>query len=291
MSELLDRSAAASAKHEEPRSCRTEPTNQPRYLLHLDPPHRTADCVSRPNLAGSMQSAAIAFCECAIGDTLVCPGWVARGVGTGRRGNGEHGGTKGHYGTRRDTTARVGVGPRRLGAMDRVRFGRALGYGARHAAKSLVQAVDAATSPSPAGGKPGGVPGARPVTSAQPAAGAAGQGVGQGATHQSVGQSAARPAAKAQRAAQVMQAGRQASKGVLGPVKKATSVVMLQVTGSFFALLAFALGRGLWKMQGGFHAPAWSQSWLMAWVVAGLTAVLAYFCVSNFVRASRKDRS
>jgi len=34
--------------------------------------------------------------------------------------------------------------------MDRVRFGRALGYGARHAAKSLMQAADAASSPNQA---------------------------------------------------------------------------------------------------------------------------------------------
>src|ERR1700723_2466178 len=50
------------------------------------------------------------------------------------------------------------------GAMDRVRFGRALGYGARHAAKTLLQAADAASTPSPA--RPAGV--AAPSRPAQP---------------------------------------------------------------------------------------------------------------------------
>jgi hypothetical protein len=35
-----------------------------------------------------------------------------------------------------------------LEGMDRVRFGRALGYGARHAAKTVMQAVDAASTPA-----------------------------------------------------------------------------------------------------------------------------------------------
>src|SRR6202789_1885492 len=52
--------------------------------------------------------------------------------------------------------ARLGSGRCRAGcryteeAMDRVRFGRALGYGARHAAKTLMQAADAASTPSTA---------------------------------------------------------------------------------------------------------------------------------------------
>src|SRR5580698_8578449 len=36
-----------------------------------------------------------------------------------------------------------------LSSMDRVKFGRALGVGARAAAKTLVMAVDAATAPNP----------------------------------------------------------------------------------------------------------------------------------------------
>jgi len=88
-----------------------------------------------------------------------------------------------------------------------------------------------------------------------------------------------------------MQAGKQASRSVLGPVKKATGVVMLQVSGSFFGLLAFGMGRGLWALRANLRGPVPSQAWAGAWVVAALVLVLSYFCVSNFVRASRKDRS
>ncbi|SEG69637.1 hypothetical protein SAMN05421819_4367 [Bryocella elongata] len=160
--------------------------------------------------------------------------------------------------------------------MDRVRFGRALGYGARHAAKSLAAAVDAATTPSPSGS------GQRPSTPSSPT-------VQPPKPVASEVRAAAAP--RAAQAAQVLQAGKQASRSVLGPVKKATGVVMLQVSGSFFGLLAFGMGRGLWALRGNFRAPVFSNAWMGAWVVAALVVVLSYFCVSNFVRASRRERS
>jgi len=160
--------------------------------------------------------------------------------------------------------------------MDRVRFGRALGYGARHAAKSLAAAVDAATSPTPGGsGQRAAAPAPPTVQPPKPVASAV----------------RTAPPQRAAQVAQVMQAGKQASRSVLGPVKKATGVVMLQVSGSFFGLLAFGMGRGLWALRANLRGPVPSQAWAGAWVVAALVLVLSYFCVSNFVRASRKDRS
>lgn len=167
------------------------------------------------------------------------------------------------------------------GAMDKVRFGRALGYGARHAAKSLLAAADAATSPDPKAGAPGGT---RPAATQSQAA-AQSQAAPRGEVQRPVARTAA-----PQRAAQVLSAGRKASKGVFAPVKQATSVVMLQVTGSFFGLLAFAMGRGLWKLKDGFRAPVFSQLWVEAWVVSAMTAVLVYFTISNFVRAAKRER-
>jgi hypothetical protein len=153
--------------------------------------------------------------------------------------------------------------------MDKVRFGRALGYGARHAGKSLLDALDAATSPDPKGaGKPGG-----PVPAAVAARAAAG----------------AKPS-QARRAGQAVNAGRQASRSVLGPVKKATSVVWLQMTGSFFGLLAFGMGGNAWKLRANLRTEAFSRPWITFWIVAALAAGLAYFAVSNFVRARRRDR-
>ncbi len=77
---------------------------------------------------------------------------------------------------------------------------------------------------------------------------------------------------------------------MLAPVKKATSVVWLQVTGSFFALLAFGMGRGLWKLRAGYHAGPFTEPWFAVWVLTAMTAALVYFCVSNFVRAAIRDR-
>ncbi len=159
--------------------------------------------------------------------------------------------------------------------MDKVRFGRALGYGARHAAKSLMAAADAATSPEPA--RPSGTPGP----------GAAGRAASPGTPRAAA---AVTPRATTQNAARVVNAGRKATKGVLAPVRKATSVVWLQVTGSFFALLAFGIGRGLWKVRDGYHATAFTGPWIEVWVLTAMTAVLVYFCLSNFVRAAIRDR-
>lgn len=153
--------------------------------------------------------------------------------------------------------------------MDRVRFGRALGYGARHAAKTLMQAADAATTPSPARASSAG------ATSKTPAP--------------------ARSSAPA--AERMVQSGRAATKhaGRLGrsiwtPLARFSGVVWLQVTGLFFALLAMFLGQGAWKERAAMHLPLASHAAQRFWVLAAAFAVFAYFCVSNFVRAWLKER-
>jgi hypothetical protein len=132
--------------------------------------------------------------------------------------------------------------------MDRVRFGRALGYGARQAVKSLTEAVDAATS-------------AAPQTKRVPVA---------------------------ERVQALPQATRRASVSAWKPLKKFSSVLWLQVTGTFFALIAAYLSQGLWAHRGEFQPGSGEGRMYALHLVAFV--VFAYFAVSNFVRAWRRDK-
>ena len=120
----------------------------------------------------------------------------------------------------------------RLGSMDRVRFGRALGYGARHAAKTLMKAADAASTPSPTRAAAS----RTPTAQTRPAAGQA---------------QAARVAERVVQTQRTVVATKTHAKAlgrsVWSPLAKFTSVVWLQVTGVFFTLLALFLSQGLWK--------------------------------------------
>jgi len=146
--------------------------------------------------------------------------------------------------------------------MDRVKFGRALGYGARHAAKTLVQAAEAANAPNP--------------TAEAPVVGLA-----RPADAQSSPGSRRIPDAQAVRAA-----GRQAKSSLAGPVVRFSSVIWLQVTGVFFALVAFTMGAAAWRAAA--HPVAGPHSALKLYAYVGFCALFAYFTVSSFVRAARR---
>jgi hypothetical protein len=147
-------------------------------------------------------------------------------------------------------------------AMDRVRFGRALGYGARHAAKTLAQAVDAATTPSATPCKPR-------VTAAKVRS-----------------RVAAAPETLRQASTQAKVAGR----SVWSPVARFSSVLWLQVTGTFFLLIAAVFAGGLWKVRGAAQMGVHSAEGQRLYVFAAAFAVFTYFGVSNFVRAWRRER-
>jgi hypothetical protein len=153
--------------------------------------------------------------------------------------------------------------------MDRVKFGRALGYGARHAAKTLMQAADAAAAPNP------------------------------GASAASAGRPEPRAAAAASRAAAphagrlpdtqtVRAAGRQAKSSLVAPVVRFSSVIWLQVTGVFFALVAFTMGAGAWRARAGLHAGINSHAQMKLFAYLAVCVLFTYFTVSSFVRAARK---
>jgi hypothetical protein len=147
--------------------------------------------------------------------------------------------------------------------MDRVRFGRALGYGARHAAKTLLQAADAATTSTPT----------RRAGSAAPTDRVA----------EKVVQTQRTVAATKKHAGKL-------GRSVWTPVARFSSVVWLQVTGLFFALIAMFLAQGAWKERAAWHLPLGSHAAVRFYVLAVAFAAFAYFSVSNFVRAWLRER-
>lgn len=153
----------------------------------------------------------------------------------------------------------------------------------------LAQAVDAATAPSPSGAAK---PAARTAASAASRPAASGP---QGSDlRQSVAQ-AQRSVAEAQRTVQQTQsrvrgAAKQAGRSALAPVAKFSSVLWLEVTGTFFGLMAFAMGEGVWRLRGAMKLASNSPERMKLYGCVALMALFLYFTASNFVRASRRQR-
>jgi hypothetical protein len=153
--------------------------------------------------------------------------------------------------------------------VDKVKFGRALGYGARHAMKSLASAADAVTSPDPNPRRPGSTsPNAARITQ-----------VTEGLRQVS--------AAKREVKTQAMT---HAKRSLWAPLKSFSSVVWLQVTGTFFAIFALTMGSAVVAHRDYFALSMTSENgrkiyfYLLAFVVFG------YFTLSNFIRASRRQK-
>lgn len=191
--------------------------------------------------------------------------------------------------------------------MDRIRFGRALGYGARHAAKSLLAAAEAASAP---GSGSGAAPGAAAANAERgdaqrkqngtPEKRATNPAESMGSTDRTAAGSrgAARTAAPMGQilrgAAQLRtvrrEAGKQARRSFFSPLAKFSSVVSLQVTGTFFALLALIMAQAAWRSRAALHRASGAPELSRFYIVAAVGLLFAYFAVSNFVRARQRDR-
>ncbi|MDE1175941.1 MAG: hypothetical protein PW789_04975 [Edaphobacter sp.] len=174
--------------------------------------------------------------------------------------------------------------------MDSVRFGRALGFGARAAAKTLVAAVDAASAPNPT----------RPATgqAPRPAAQTVTEAPGQSAqptrrSAEDVVQQVARAATQVKQTTDGLnQHGRQLQQSVMAPVKRLSGVLWLEFTGSFFGLFAVSAASAAWKLRGALHETPGNHDAHTKLLVAILICVLfSYFCASSFVRAKRRERA
>jgi len=174
--------------------------------------------------------------------------------------------------------------------MDAVRFGRALGIGARQAVKTVVSAVDATTAEKPSSKsakpivaqattppapKPAGavIPPARPAVNK--AARVAAQGVTKGATQ----------------ARGVRRGLSRFREAAWEPFARLSGVLWLEVTGVFFAIFALFAAGSVWRLHSEWHAgvahPGAHRDLAGAVI---MFALFGYFCVSSFVRARRRER-
>ncbi len=174
--------------------------------------------------------------------------------------------------------------------MDSVRFGRALGFGARSAAKALITAVDAASSPSPST-RPQPQPPAKPTP--QPAASpAASSGPVQAAVR-----TAARATVQVQKnveqtRAGVAQGGKRFGTSVWRPFVKLSGVLWLEMTGSFFALFALFAAQSTWTHRADLHQTSLNHTAHQHLLVScGVTLAFTYFSVSSFLKARRRSRA
>lgn len=175
-----------------------------------------------------------------------------------------------------------------LGPMDPVRLGRVLGIGARAAAKTVVHAVDAATTPNPSPAPP------QPRSTApRPTAAEVLRPVAANSSR-----SASSAYAQAHRAAPrikttargLREGSRRFGREVWNPFVRLSGVLWLEVTGVFFGIFAlFAFG-AVWRLRAAWHVTttnaAEHQRLLGAIAMLG---VFGYFCVSSFVRARRRQ--
>ena len=165
--------------------------------------------------------------------------------------------------------------------MDRERFGRALGQGAREAAKALLKAADAAASTDrkSAGALPprsyatGHTAGRQVRQAAPPAAAAVKRRVVEAKTT----------------GAGLKRGGKRFGEAIWGPFARLSSQLWHELTGVFFALFALTAAVDLVRhhnnlLLGGEPARR-------AWFAVAMLAVFGYFAISSFVRAARRGRS
>ena len=174
--------------------------------------------------------------------------------------------------------------------MDSVRFGRALGVGARAAAKTLVGAVDAATSPNPraSSGTAQAGPSQNSGASTQRRTTAAGRPAAAQATQQAV-----RTAQQARRATEgVARGGKRFGEAVWSPFVRLSGVLWLEFTGVFFGIFALYALSGAWKLREYIHEKPGSHDQHVHFLMAAIMGVVfTYFCVSSFLRARRRERT
>lgn len=174
--------------------------------------------------------------------------------------------------------------------MDAVRFGRALGFGARQAVKTVTAAVEAAAAEKPTtqGASKGVRAGDAAIPPPEPSAGLVTP-----AVTKTVSSAAIHPVAEAfnqvRGAKEGLRRGSRSFGGTTwGTFKRLGGVLWLEVSGVFFGLFAlFALGavlhlRGEWRASAAGHRPLV--------VAVAMLAFFGYFCVSNFVHAHKRER-
>ena len=160
--------------------------------------------------------------------------------------------------------------------MDSVRFGKAIGFGARQAAKALLTAADAATSPDP---------------SNLPAQAQEARSTPKPRVAEAFGQKAARTTAQVrQTRAGLARGSKRFGEAAWEPFVKVSGVLWLELTGVFFGLFVVTALLNAWRLRDNFRQTSTNHDAHMHLLFSiAMAAVFGYFCVSSFVRASHKQ--
>jgi len=165
--------------------------------------------------------------------------------------------------------------------MDAVRFGRALGFGARQAAKTVVRAVDAAQAENPS----------RPVSATiVPSTSTVGP-ASQAISRTSATQTASATTVIPPQSRGIQEGVNRFKASAVEPVVRLSGVLWLEVTGVFFALFALGAAGGVWRLRAELR-PALAHPFAHGTVIgtASICMLFAYFSISSFVRAYRRQR-
>jgi hypothetical protein len=105
-------------------------------------------------------------------------------------------------------------------------------------------------------------------------------------------QQAARTTSQVRQTGQGLKRGsKRFGEAVWGPFVKLSGVLWLELTGVFFGIFAVFASVGVWKMRGEWQQTAANPDAHMRLIAAAAMAVLfGYFCVSSFMKASRRGR-
>jgi hypothetical protein len=80
---------------------------------------------------------------------------------------------------------------------------------------------------------------------------------------------------------------RRFTKAVAGPLAHISGTLWLEITGLFFALFAIFFGQSAWRTRASaLHGPEHTHFLLYAII----TLVFVYFCISSFIKASRRGK-
>jgi hypothetical protein len=114
---------------------------------------------------------------------------------------------------------------------------------------------------------------------------------------QNTAQAAARATAQVQRNVQqasagVARGGKRFGTSVWRPFVKASGVLWLEMTGSFFALFALFAAQSTWMHRADLHQTALNHTAHQHFLVScGVTLAFTYFSVSSFLKARRRSRA
>lgn len=166
--------------------------------------------------------------------------------------------------------------------MDTVRFGRVLGFGARSAAKALIQAVDAAKAENPAStvseaGLRGGARTATQVSTVRTGSGSSLPGL-----------SSVQRNRMPERVGGLRAGARRFHHLAVKPAARLTGVLLLEVAGVFFAIFALYGVNTMWRAGLGWHLAELHSRRFIGGTV--MLVVFGYFSITSFVRARGRER-